>query len=281
MSTQVKFKDGTLEANGLKFHYLDWGDPSASPIVCLHGLRGHAHTWDAFAEATCDHYRIIAVDQRGRGESDWAPDGDYSTPSMVADLREITRKLGLTSFVLIGHSMGGKNSMLYASTYPETVQKLVIVDIPPAATPDGGRIRQELANVPEEFDDFETLFAHLRKENPFPPEEVLRSRLRYQTKELPNGKIGWRYDPEIRAQWRENRRPPYVDLWPALPLIPCPTLLVRGMETDALLPEVAQEMVRLLPEGELVEVERAAHMVMEDNPKGFTQAVHAFLKRSG
>ena len=94
MVTQVKYKDATVEANGLKFHYLDWGDPAAPPIVCLHGLRGHGHTWDTFSEAMCDRYRIIAIDQRGRCFSDWAPDGDYSTPTMVADVRGITHNLG-------------------------------------------------------------------------------------------------------------------------------------------------------------------------------------------
>ena len=279
MATQVKYKDGYIESNGLNFHYLDWGDPAAPAIVCLHGLRGHGHSWDSFSEAMCEEYRIIAIDQRGRGFSDWAPDGDYSSHSYVADARGITEGLGLDRFILIGHSMGGKNGMLYASTYPQSVHRLVIVDIPPGQTVDRGRITEELANVPEEFDDFEALYSHLRKENPLPPEEVLRNRLKYQTKELPNGKIGWRYDPEIRAQWREKRQAPTVGLWTNLAQIPCPTLLVRGIETDSLLPEVAQQMVDTLPKGALAEVERAAHMVMEENPTGFIQVVRDFLNR--
>ena len=120
----------------------------------------------------------------------------------------------------------------------------------------------------------------MRKENTRPPEAVLRNRLKYQTMELPNGKLGWRYDPEVRAQWRQGRTQENVDLWPALPRIPCPTLVVRGMETDALLPAVAAQMVEALPKGELAEVERAHHMVMEENPPGFTQAVRDFLARN-
>ena len=278
--TSARYTDAYVQANGLNFHYLEWGNRSAPTIVCLHGLRGHGHTWDAFAEEMCDDYHLICVDQRGRCFTDWAPDGDYSIQSMAADIRGITHNLGLTDFILVGHSMGSKNSMMYASTYPDTVSRLVLVDLPPGKTEDGPRIANELAKVPEEFDDFEALYEYMRKENTRPPEAVLRNRLKYQTMELPNGKLGWRYDPEVRAQWREGRTQENVDLWPALPRIPCPTLVVRGMETDALPPAVAAQMVEALPKGELAEVEGAHHMVMEENPPGFTQAVRDFLARN-
>ena len=279
-TTSARYTDAYVQANGLNFHYLEWGNPAAPTIVCLHGLRGHGHTWDAFAEGMVDDYHLICVDQRGRCFSDWAPDGDYSIQSMVADIRGITYNLGLTNFILVGHSMGSKNSMMYASTYPDTVSRLVLVDLPPGRTEDGPRIAQELARVPEEFEDFEALYTYMRKENTRPPEAVLRNRLKYQTMELPNGKLGWRYDPEVRAQWRQGRTQENVDLWPALPRIPCPTLVVRGMETDALPPAVAAQMVEALPKGELAEVEGAHHMVMEENPTGFTQAVRDFLARN-
>ena len=78
MTTQVKYQDRTVTANGLKIHYLEWGDPSAPALVALHGLRGHGHTWDSFSEPLSSQYHIFALDQRGRGETDWAPDGQYT-----------------------------------------------------------------------------------------------------------------------------------------------------------------------------------------------------------
>jgi esterase len=278
MTTQVKYQDRTVTANGLKIHYLEWGDPSAPPLVALHGLRGHGHTWDSFSEPLSSQYHIFALDQRGRGDTDWAPDGQYTGDAFVADFEGFVDALGLDNFVLMGHSMGGRNSMLFGSQYPEKLKQLVLVDVGPDLDPRGGnRIAQEVINVPEEFDTFEDLFTYMNKQNRFAPEPVIRRRLQYASKELPNGKFGWRYDQEIRESRRRGDVAPTLDLWPALPKITCPTLIVRGTETDLLSPQTAQRMVDTLPNGKLVEVEKSGHMVFEDNPDGFLEAVQPFL----
>jgi pimeloyl-ACP methyl ester carboxylesterase len=226
-------------------------------------------------------YHIFGLSQRGRGDSDWAPDGQYTGAAFVADLEGFIDGLGLDNFVLMGHSMGGRNSMLYAGTHPEKVRKLILVDIGPEGDPRGGaRIRNEMINAKEEFDSFEQVMEAQKKSNPLCPEDVLRRRTTYQTKVLPNGKIGWRYDLEVRQQWREDRRPAAEDLWPYIAKIPCPTLVVRGAETDILPMSVAERMTQVMAQAEVVEVERAAHMVMEENPPGFTQAVRDFLARN-
>ena len=149
----------------------------------------------------------------------------------------------------------------------------------PETDPRGGkRISQEIIDVPEEFDDFEAVVEYMLKQNRFASETVIRRRLQYATKELPNGKIGWRYDLAIREARRNPvPTPPQADLWPVLTRIPCPTLVVRGMETDLLTAEVAQRMVRELPKGQLVEIPNAGHMVFEDNPGDFITAVRKFL----
>jgi pimeloyl-ACP methyl ester carboxylesterase len=102
--------------------------------------------------------------------------------------------------------------------------------------------------------------------------------LQYASRQLPNGKFGWRYDLEIREQRRRGTAPPAADLWPSVRTITCPTLVVRGAETDTLSPEVAQQMEQTLAQGKLVEVPRAGHMVFEDNPDDFIAKVTAFLK---
>ena len=111
MTTEVKPQDKTVNANGLNIHYLDWGNPTATPMVLLHGLRGHAHSWDDISAAFCQDFHVMALDQRGRGETDWAKDGNYTTEAYVADLEGFCGALGLDSFVLVGHSMGGRNSL--------------------------------------------------------------------------------------------------------------------------------------------------------------------------
>ena len=278
MATQAKPMDKSVMANGLKLHYLDWGGEGQPPMVLLHGLRGHAHSWDDVAEAFCSQYHILALDQRGRGDSDAAPGGDYSTQAFVDDLAAFVEALSLPPFTLIGHSMGGRNSMAFTAQYPERVAQLVIVDIGPTVDPRGSeRIKRELQAVPEAFDAFEDVVAYMSAQNRFASDAVLRRRLRYATAALPDGKVGWRYDRAVREQSRNGSGAPAVDLWPALAKITCPTLIVRGSETDLLSPEVAQQMTQALSNGQVVDVPRAAHMVFEENPEGFMEAVRPFL----
>ena len=278
MTTQVQPKDKTVSVNGLTLHYLDWGNETATPLLLVHGLRGHAHSWDDVSLALCRDFHVLSLDQRGRGDSDWAKDGDYSTEAYVADLDGFCQALGLDSFVLCGHSMGGRNSMSFASQFPQKLQKLIIVDVGPSMDPRGGeRIRQEIVNVPEEFDSFEAVVQYMNAQNRFASDAVMRRRLQHATRELPNGKFGWRYDLAIREQRRQGISAPQADLWPEIPKITCPSLIVRGTETDLLSPEIAQRMVDAMPDATLVEVQRAGHMVFEDNPNDFIAAVKNFL----
>ena len=258
----------------------DEAGPSDGPsVIFLHGGGQTRHSWGtALDAASARGLHAITVDLRGHGDSDWAPDGDYSSQSFVADLERFCEAIGFDKFTLIGHSMGGRNSMAFAGSNAQKLEKLVIVDIGPDLDPKGsGRITQELIDVPEEFDSFEDLYTHQSKQNKFCSEPVLRRRLTYASKKLPDGKYGWRYDLEIREQRRNNAGPKQPDLWANLPGIECPVLIVRGSETDTLALETAEKMLEALPNGRLIHVDKAAHMVFEDNPADFIEALHGFL----
>ena len=278
MTTQVQPSSKTLTANGINIHFLEWGAEGAPPLVLLHGLRGHAQVWGDVAEALCDDYHVYALDQRGRGDTDHAPGGDYSTDAFVADLAGFVDAIGLDKFILFGHSMGGRNSMAFAGQYPERLERLCIVDIGPRIEPAGGnRITEELRSLPPQFDNFEDALAHVQTGNRFASESVMRRRLGGQTYETSNGKIGWKFDPAIREQRINGTAAPAADLWPAMERITCPTLVVRGTETDLLTEETARQMIDTLDQGTLVEIERAGHMVFEDNPADFIAAVKNWL----
>ena len=196
----------------------------------------------------------------------------------MADIEEFCYTVGIEKMTLIGHSMGGRNSMAFAGRNPGMLDKLVIVDIGPDIDPAGSaRITRELVEVPEGFDSFEAAFQHVNSQNRFASEPVMRRRLQYQTRELPGGKIGWRYDPEIREQRRNGTGAPPPDLWSPLSNVTCPTLIVRGSETDTLSLRVAEIMVETLADGKLAHVDNAAHMVFEDNPQDFNAALAEFL----
>ncbi len=278
MTTQVQPKSRTVTANGINLHYLDWGAEGNPPLVLLHGLRGHANVWADVAESLCGDYHVYALDQRGRGDTDHAPGGDYSTEAFVADLIGFVDAIGLDKFVLFGHSMGGRNSMAFAGAHPERLERLCIVDIGPRIEPAGGnRITEELRAIPPHFDSFEDALAHVQGGNRFASEVVMRRRLAGQTRQLPDGKLGWKFDPAIREQRINGTAAPATDLWPALGNITCPTLVVRGTETDLLTQETADQMVSTLAQGSTVNIERAGHMVFEDNPSDFIAAVKSWL----
>ncbi len=263
-------------ANGLRLHYVEWGEASKPPVVLLHGLRAYGHWFDEFADVAEPHYRLIALDQRGRGESDWAKDGTYNTDAYVADLAALTAELNLGRFVLIGHSMGGTNAVNYAAKYPEQVSALVIIDSAPELDQRGvQRIRRELGETPKSFASWDEARAFIRRLHVRPSDRHIATRLTWMLKETAPGRIVWRLDDAIFDP-RMTPDPP-ARTWSMLQQIRCPTLLVRGGLSDLVTVETAGRVAATVPGGSWVEVAEAGHMVIEDNPDGFNAAVMPFL----
>jgi len=273
MSTSGQSRYATV--NGTNLHYVEWGSPSATPIVLLHGLRAYAHWYDDFAEAAQNRYRVIAQDLRGRGASEWAKDADYSTDAYVRDLEGLTDHLGLSRFILGGHSLGGVIVANYAARHPDRVAALLILDMSPDVNPAGiERIRRELGETPEEFASWDQARAFLRRLHPRASDEHRATRLQWMLEEKPDGKIVWRFDGEIR---KPRALDPPERTWAAFKGIRCPTLIVRGALSDIVALESAEKVVQTIAGSRRVEIPEAAHMVAEDNPKAFNAAVLEFL----
>ncbi len=117
--------------DGLRLHYLDWGNESAPPLLLLHGNGPNAHFWDTFAPAMAPFFRVIAWDAPHYGDSDAPENGVHDQARKVALLHSFADQLGLKRFILVGHSMGGQTGISYAALYPEDVERLVLVDIGP------------------------------------------------------------------------------------------------------------------------------------------------------
>src|SRR5215207_10811362 len=150
-------RDQRVNVGDLNLHYVEWGNPAAPPMVLLHGFMAHARTWDLFAAELARDYRVIAVDQRGHGDSD--PGAEYGPELYVREFAGLVAALKLPPFVLVGMSMGGRNSIVYSSRHPEQVQRLVIVDIGPEAPPPfaprpGAPEDPGIFNAPSEVADF-------------------------------------------------------------------------------------------------------------------------------
>ena len=193
MTTYLAPRDHTVTLGGLALHYCEGGAPAAHPVVLLHGVTGHARTWDNLATALQPGYRVIALDQRGHGDSQWAPGADYSVAAMATDV------------------------------------------------------------------------------------ERLADRVSHGLTRLPDGGLAWKYDTAIREAMRLDTRREPMNLWEPLAHIACPTLLVRGAESDILSTEIAKRMLATVPDGRLVEIAGASHTVPGDQPEAFAAAVRSFL----
>src|SRR5262245_51247828 len=195
-------------------------------MLLVHGFAGHALSWDVFAGAMAKHFRVLAIDQRGHGESEWAE--EYGTEQSVSDLGRFIEALDVHRIVLVGHSMGGRNSIVYLSRQPEKIDKFILVDIGPEMNPAcGRRMRAGGQTSQDVFESREQAFEQLRTVTQRPPLEQHRTRVFHGLKQLPDGTWTWKYDKRLRS----GGLPPPQGQTPALNVddywrmwesIPCP-----------------------------------------------------------
>ena len=174
--------------------------------------------------------------------------------------------------------MGGRVSIAFAGAHSARVERLVIVDIGPEIAPEGmQRIRGAIGTGPDRFSTEEEAFAHARRANPLYREADLRHRIAHALRRDADGSLTWKYDRAIREAMRLGLRHETMNLWEPLARITCPTLLVRGAESDILSPEIAKRMLATVPDARLVEIAGAGHTVPGDQPEAFAAAVRSFL----
>lgn len=263
----------------LKLRYQEWGNPSGPVILMLHGFGVSGHMFDEFAERMQEKYRLISLDQRGHGDSDWAPDGDYSREAFVRDVERFREELGLDRFILVGHSMGGLNAVSYTNSYPQRVRALVLVDVGPEAAKDGVDNIMRFTRGPDEldFDEFVELAHRFNQRRTL---ENIRERMRHRLRQLENGKWTWKFDKRFREEnngLRIGSELTNDQTWGLFRGVSVPTLLIRGAESDVLSAEVADRAVREMQRTRLTVVPGAGHSVPGDNPDAFTNAVREFL----
>jgi pimeloyl-ACP methyl ester carboxylesterase len=262
--------DRDLVIDGLRLHLLDWGGEGRTPLLLLHGFTGHAHAWDTLAIALQPHFRVLALDQRGHGDSD--PADTYNAIAAFDDIAGVVQALGLSSVVLVGLSMGGRNAMYVAAKRPDLVDKLVVVDIGPevsarAMAPSAG------PPEPETWDSIEQAARHLHRANPYPGIHYYRWVVSQSLRQRADGALVWKWHPSVK----ERRAQADVDWWAIVRAITAPTLVLRGEESHVLDRDVAERMAKELPRGRFVEIPRAVHTLHEDNPEAVLHAVRDFL----
>ncbi|WP_260958659.1 alpha/beta fold hydrolase [Pseudomonas citri] len=264
--------------SSLRLHYQRWGDEQGIPVLLLHGLRAYAQTWESLVNALGDGYCCYALDQRGRGLSDWAPSASYRTESYVSDLEDLVAHLGLRRFVLVGHSLGGTNALEYARLNPGRLLALIIEDIGPGSSVSGegaARIRREMSQTSLRFPDWESARDFWRQSRPGLSEQGLASRLAHSMKETDDG-IVWRHDQQGIAEARLSITP--TDLWPAVRALDCPTLFIRGARSDFLPATTLAAIKSANPLVQTAEIADASHYVHDDQGELFNRVVLHYLQ---
>jgi pimeloyl-ACP methyl ester carboxylesterase len=262
--------DRDLVVNGLRLHCLDWGGEGRPPLLLLHGFTGHAHAWDTLSIALQPHFRVLALDQRGHGDSD--PAEAYSPQLAYEDLLGVVDQLGLNRFAIVGLSMGGRNGMYYASRQPGRVERLVVVDIGPeisakASAPSSG------PPEPDTWESIEQAARHLLRGNPDPGIHYYRWVAAHSLRQREDGALVWKWHPSVKTR----RSTGDVDWWAVVRAITAPTLVLRGEHSTVLDRDVAERMAKELPQGRFVEIPAAVHTLHEDNPEAVLAALRQFL----
>lgn len=266
--------DQYADNSGLRLHYLDYGNAHLSPMLLLHGMRDSALSWDIFAHAMSNEYRVLSLDSRGHGDSDRAGPNSYRYDDYISDIEALADHLVLRDMIIVGHSAGGRYAWSYAIKHPEKVSALVIVDIDPdPQNPQTARDFRAIAAEPESWPTEDDFLAYLDTRRVHTPEDALRKQIPAITTITPDGGYVWKADIRIVTEYE---RP---DLWDSWSRISCPVLLVRGRQSTLLTHETAVKMRASLPSSQmrLAELEGGGHWFYQDFPEAFEITVRWFL----
>jgi pimeloyl-ACP methyl ester carboxylesterase len=285
MDAGTLVRDETITLDGVRFHYRDWGDPAAAPVVLLHAYLQHARTWDTLARGLADRFRVLALDQRGHGESGWAE--DYHELRLVGDLAGFVDALALDRFAVVGFSIGGSAAGSYAALYPERVDRAVLLECFTAGNDPGDapwlqEMRAHLAtlrSLPASVTDPLEAAAAFRPLAPYAQDDDLQRWTRDGLVEGEDGRWSWRYEPGFREPGPANR---LVAPMPAfrhrLGGVTCPVLLVVG--ADSWMVEPTARAATVIPDVRVVTIPGAGHWVPLDHPTAFGETVRGFLTES-
>ena len=260
--------------NDLRLQYLDWGTAGKPALILCHGGSAYARWWDFIAPVFAEEFHVFTPDWRGHGESQHAEPPAYSTRHYIDDLHQLVSHLGIERPILLGHSMGGHNTLIYATQYAEELSALILVDIEPGYPEAAVTLLRRMGEKPAKvFDSFQEAIARFRV---FPRASLVSvDKLRYLAsfafKELPDGK--WTSKFDRRTLFREP-----INGWPLLARISCPTLIVKAQHSPVLTPQKLERMCAGLPDSRWAEVPDTYHHVMLDNPDGFIEIVQGFLR---
>ena len=270
-------------AGRMRLHYLDWGVAGRPPLLFLHGGCLTAHTWDLVCLELRGERHCLALDQRGHGDSEWSPEVDYRPAAHLGDIDGWIAHLGCERPVLVGQSMGALNALLYAREHGERLAGIVLVDISLRVGPSNvgaARIRNFTAGAAE-LDSLDAILEYALAFNPRRHPALLRRSLMHNLRPRPDGRLTWKYDRRFLGESVDRFQRVLDELGAAADRIRCPTLVVRGAESDVVSEPEGRELAERIPGARFAQVEGAGHTVQGDNPRGLVEALRGFLAELG
>jgi pimeloyl-ACP methyl ester carboxylesterase len=283
------FRSGTL-----RIHFRDWGEAAKPPLVIVHGLRDHSHSFDDLARGLLDRFHVIALDLRGHGDSETTP--YYAFGHFLLDLHNAVRALRLHQPVVLGHSMGGELVAQYCGAFPAVPARVIIIEGlgPPslnmeeevAWTIDGfARIDRALAGHPG-LKDLDAAYRRLRERNPRLGESKARELALLGTRAREDGTLEWKFDAMLTTM---SITGPF-DLEYSMAFwrrIVAPTLIIHGAESGEfwrsrpgapyLDHDDLQRRLGCFRDHRFVELAGAGHMVHFDRPRELVTTIRQFL----
>ena len=259
--------------NGLRLNCVDYGGAGNPPLLFIHGGSAHGHWWDFVGPQFIDRFHALALDLRGHGDSEWPAEWEYGTRHYIADLDDLISNWGLGAPVMVGHSMGGHNVLVYASMFPEKLRAIVAIDSP-ADYPERAVdfLRGISERPPKRFKDLEEAIANFRvlpRETMAKP-HILRHAASHTFRKTPEG--DWIHKLDRRTTIREP-----INLGEELAKITCPALYVKVLKSPFPTMEQVKAMVAMMPQGKLALLPDSYHHAMFDNPAGLNAILKEFL----
>jgi pimeloyl-ACP methyl ester carboxylesterase len=275
----------------LKLQLWDWGQNGKPPLLLVHGGLDHARNWDWVARSLREHFHVYAMDLRGHGNSAWAPGAAYSIPEHVLDIATLVDLLsgvhGGSPIHLIGHSLGGILTLIYAGIYPDRVRKVIAIEglgLPASHrvhNPPPERLRAWIDGVrkleqrdPHHYPNLEAAVTRMKEANPHLSDEVARHLTLHGTNWNADGSLSWKFDNYVRSV------PPFghgiAELSAIFSQILCPVLLFWGLESWMPDPDTDQR-ASAIRNHRVVKVPGAGHWVHHDRLDLFLEESGRFL----
>jgi pimeloyl-ACP methyl ester carboxylesterase len=260
--------------NGLRLNCVDYGGEGKPPMLFIHGGSAHGHWWDFVGPYFTDRVHALAMDLRGHGDSEWTQNWEYGTRHYVADFDDLIENWGLGAPVLVGHSMGGHNVMVYASMYPEKLRAMVAIDSPADYPQRAIEMLRGFSERPgkrfKSLEEAKANFRMLPRETLARP-EVLQHAAHHTFRETPEGE--WIHKLDRRTTIREP-----INLGDDLAKITCRALYVKVLKSQFPTLDQAKAMVAMMPQGQLAVLPDSYHHAMFDNPGGLVAILKEFLR---